>query len=133
VGEQKMKNMEKENTENQSVKFGFFQKEKSTWEKIFGTVKDVEVISKEENGSDLKFVEILEKNLDEKLSIEDLSRKVVQAALEVEFKDKKHYEKNYKKMVDTVSEALRKNPEMKKEMMSVAKSVLKKQKTKAMH
>lgn len=125
--------MEKENTDNQSVKFGFFQKEKSTWEKIFGTVKDVEVTSKEEAGPDLKFVEILEKNLDENLSIEDISRKVVQAALEVEFQDKKYFEKNYKKMVDTVSEALRKNPEMKKQMMSVAKSVLKTQKTKTMH
>ncbi|MFC1517320.1 hypothetical protein ACFL5G_02060 [Candidatus Margulisiibacteriota bacterium] len=101
-----------------------FKQEQSTWEKIFGTIGEVSLEPKEELSTDPKFLKILEKNLEPNLSLKELSVRVVQSALEVEFADKATYDLDYAEMIGVLAEALRNAPEMREQMLAVSNMVL---------
>lgn len=103
-----------------------FQQEKSTWEKIFGAIGSVRLEPEAEMATDrsLQFEQYLEKNLEPNLSIEDMSVRMVQSALEVEFGAKALYDLDYAKMIGVIASALRNTPEMREVMLGVANRIL---------
>ena len=103
-----------------------FKKEKSTWEKIFGTIGSVDMDTMAERALDSNFEKLLEKKLEPNLSLQELSVKVIESALEIEFGDKAKYDMDDAEMTGVLSAALRKNPEMREQMLAVANMVLRK-------
>lgn len=103
-----------------------FQQEKSTWEKIFGAISTVRLDADTEKPVErsLQFEQYLEKNLEANLSLEDMSVRMVQSALEVEFGSKALYDLDYAKMIGVIASALRNTPEMREVMLGVANRIL---------
>jgi hypothetical protein len=103
-----------------------FQQDKTEWEKIFGkpVAWSLDRTIGTQTDPHLKFEEFLEKNLEPNLSLQELSVRVVQSALEVEFGPKVVFDLDYAKMIGVIASALRDIPEMREVLLSVANRIL---------
>lgn len=105
-----------------------FQQEKTTWEKIFGGITGMTLEKIEGSGleSNTRFEDILLKNLEPNLSLQELSVRVVQSALEVEYGPTVAVDMDYAKMIGVLADALRNSSEMREVMLAVANRLLRK-------
>ncbi len=115
--------MERENLNWQTPDF---QEEKSTWEKIFGSVEHLALETKSALDNSKRFEELLERNLEPNLSPEEISVRMVSAAFEIDFGETVRYDLDYAKMIGVVASALRSTPEMRVTMLAVANRTLRK-------
>jgi len=103
-----------------------FQKEKSTWEKIFGGVNAWDIDTFLDKPSAKTFEKALEAKLEPNLSLQELSVRIVESALELEFGARAQYGLDYAEMIGVIADALRKAPDMREQMLAVSNMILRK-------